>query len=101
MGIIKVHGNFSFWCPLSLIVFSSTLHSSAQMGTRKAGKPKPKSIKSKSINKNSKRKLATLGKKLKKGYAGEAIMYITRAQAIRRLDLSLKDFRFVVVISSY
>lgn len=71
------------------------------MGTRKAGKPKPKSVKSKSINKNSKRKLATLGKKLKKGYAGEAIMYITRAQAMRRLNLTLKDFRFVEVISSY
>ena len=64
------------------------------MSKRPAGKPKPKSIKSKAINKNSKRRLATLGKKVKKGYAGEAIMYMTRAQAVRRLALSLKDFRF-------
>ena len=63
------------------------------MAKRPAGKPKPKSIKSKAINKNSKRKLATLGKKQKKGHSGEAAMYITRAQAIRRLGLSLKDFR--------
>ena len=31
---------------------------------KRSGRPKPKSIKSKAINKNSKRKLDTLGKKL-------------------------------------
>ena len=61
---------------------------------KRSGRPKPKSIKSKAINKNSKRKLDTLGKKLKKGYAGEAILYMTRSQALRKLSLSLKDFRY-------
>ena len=70
------------------------------MSKRVAGRPKPKSIKSKAINKISKRKLATLGKKVKKGYAGEAIQYMTRGQAVRRLNLSLKDFRFVAVFPS-
>ena len=74
-------------------LFLLTLHSFLPMAKRTAGKPKPKSIKSKSINKNSKRKLAVLGKQQKKGYAGDAIMYMTRSQALRKLGLSLKDFR--------
>ena len=64
------------------------------MGKRVAGKPKQKSIKSKAINKNSKRKLDVFGKKQKKGYAGEAVLYMSRAQALRKLDLSLEDFRY-------
>lgn len=63
-------------------------------------RPKPKSIKSKAINKNSKRRLDTFGKKQKKGYAGEAIYYMTRSQALRKLSLSLKDFRFGVVVGA-
>ena len=52
------------------------------MGKRVAGKPKQKSIKSKAINKNSKRKLDVFGKKQKKGYAGEAVLHMSRAQAL-------------------
>ena len=73
--------------------FSLILHRKVEMGKRPAGVPKKKSIKSKAANKNSKRKLDVFGKKQKKGYAGEAIMYMTRAQALRKLSLSLKDFR--------
>lgn len=73
--------------------FSFLIHRFFAMGKRVAGKPKQKSIKSKAINKNSKRKLDVFGKKQKKGYAGEAVMYMSRAQAIRKLDLTLKDFR--------
>ena len=75
------------------MVFSHSLSTDFSLGKRVAGKPKQKSIKSKAINKNSKRKLDVFGKKQKKGYAGEAVMYMSRAQAIRKLDLTLKDFR--------
>ena len=63
------------------------------MGKRVAGKPKQKSIKSKAINKNSKRKLDVFGKKQKKGYAGEAVLHMSRVKALQKLDLSLNDYR--------
>jgi hypothetical protein len=65
------------------------------MTKRVPGKVKPKSIKSKAANKNSKRRLDVMGKKQKKGHAGNVILYMTRGQAIRKLGLSLKDFRFL------
>ncbi len=34
-----------------------------------------------------------MGKKLKKGTTGDAAKYITRSQALRRLQLSLREFR--------
>ena len=63
------------------------------MGKRVAGKPKQKSIKSKAINKNSKRKLDVFGKKQKKGYASEMVLYMSRVKALQKLDLSLNDYR--------
>lgn len=81
--------------------FSLNCHRILNMGKRQAGTPKKKSIKSKAINKNSKRKLDVFGKKQKKGYAGEAVMYMTRSQALRKLSLSLKDFRFFVFSRFY
>jgi pescadillo protein len=34
-----------------------------------------------------------MGKRIKKGTKGEAAKYITRSQALKKLQLSLKDFR--------
>ena len=58
-----------------------------------AGKPKPILIKSKAVSKNSKRKPDVYRKKQKKGYAGEAVLHMSRVKALQKLDLSLNDYR--------
>lgn len=56
------------------------------------GKTKKKSIKSKA-KLSTKRKLSRFGKVQKKGHAGSATTYITRTKAVKKLQLSIKDFR--------
>jgi len=34
-----------------------------------------------------------MGKKLKKGTTGDAVKYVTRSQALRKLQLTLREFR--------
>ena len=51
-----------------------------------SGIPKQKSIKSKAINKNSKRKVNVFGKKQKKRYAAEVVLYMSRAQTLQKAD---------------
>ena len=58
------------------------------------GKTKKKSIKSKA-KLSTKRKLSRFGKVQKKGHAGSATTYITRTKAVKKLQLSIKDFRQV------
>ena len=62
-------------------------------------KVKPKSIKSKA-KLGSKRKLSRFGKKQLKGHAGTVIEYIARTKAIKKLHITLRDFRCVVNGSS-
>lgn len=59
-------------------------------------KPKQKSIKS-HAKLSSKRKLSRFGKVQKKGHAGTATSYVTRTRAIKKLQLTIKDFRSVGV----
>ncbi|CAN0161049.1 unnamed protein product [Pylaiella littoralis] len=65
----------------------------------KRAKPKPKSIKAK-INRKmgSKRRTQRMGKELKKGDKGAAASYLTRAQVLRRLQISLRDFRRLCIL---
>lgn len=56
------------------------------------GKRKPKSIKAKGTL-SSKRKLSRFGKKVKAGIASDFADYYTRNKAIRRLQISIRDFR--------
>jgi pescadillo len=35
-----------------------------------------------------------MGKKIKKGTKGEAATYVTRSQALKKLQLSLREFRY-------
>ena len=67
----------------------------ARAGRRK---PKPKSIKSKAINMNSTRRLSRLGKRMQKGIVGESAQFMTRAKAVKTLQVSLRDFRRLCIL---
>jgi len=67
-------------------------------GKRVPGKKKPKSIKAKVTSKmSSKRRLSRMGKEMKKGQKGIVANYMTRSQVLRRLQITLRDFRYVLI----
>lgn len=71
----------------------------AKMGARVEGKIKKKSIKANVTSKfNSKRKASRMGKKVKKGQMGPNTEFITRSSALKRLQITLKDFRRLCIL---
>lgn len=69
------------------------------MGKRTEGKPKKKSIKANVTSKfGSKRKLSRMGKKVKKGEMGPSTEFVTRSSALKRLQITLKDFRRLCIL---
>mmetsp|Transcript_17248 Transcript_17248/g.33861 ORF Transcript_17248/g.33861 Transcript_17248/m.33861 type:complete len:807 (-) Transcript_17248:293-2713(-) len=59
---------------------------------------KKKSIKSKALDINSKRRARKAGNIRKKGHEGHVIRYITRRRAMKKLQLTLKDFRRLCIL---
>jgi|AntRauTorckE5430_2_1112549.scaffolds.fasta_scaffold00448_11 pescadillo protein len=69
------------------------------MGNRTKGKIKKKSIKAASHSgMGSKRKLSRMGKNLKKNNAGLEATFITRSATLKRLKVTLKDFRRLCIL---
>lgn len=70
------------------------------MGTKRVeGKKKLKSIKSKvtSID-DDKKRVSRMGKKVRKGLIGPTADYMTRSYVLRKLQISLKDFRRLCIL---
>lgn len=66
------------------------------MGKRVEGKKKKKGIKAKVTSVfSAKRKLSRMGKQVKKGMMGPNTEFITRSMALKKLQITLKDFRYL------
>ena len=61
------------------------------------GKVKPKSVKSKGPA-TDKRREAQFGKKLKKGTNAASSVYIGRTKAVKKLQVTLRDFRRLCIL---
>lgn len=61
------------------------------------GRPKPKSVKAK-VPLSSKRKLSRFGKRQKPGHEGSAVEYIARTRAVKKLQITLRDFRRLCIL---
>lgn len=90
-----------------MLITSSEVHSkfitkeelSCKMGNRVKGRVKKKSIKAASHSgMGSKRKLSRMGKKRKKDHSGLDATFIGRASCLKRLQISLKDFRRLCIL---
>lgn len=69
------------------------------MGNRIKGRPKKSSIKAASHSgMGSKRKLSRMGKKQKKDHSGVDATFIGRSACLKRLQVTLKDFRRLCIL---
>ena len=69
------------------------------MGGRERKRPKPKSVKAKVTSKFSEKRLQSRhGKEQKKGMAGPTTEFVTRSRALKKLQITLKDFRRLCIL---
>lgn len=93
--------SFTFTGEDEFIPFRSSIirYTDETMGNRTEGRTKRKSVKANVTSKfSSKRKLSRMGKKVKKGKAGPSTEFITRSAALRKLQITLKDFRRLCIL---
>ena len=67
-------------------------------GKRDAGVQKKKGRKSSTANMNSSRRLSRMGKEQKKGKSGVVTMYMSRTKAVKKLQITLRDFRRLCIL---